>query len=299
MRSNDVIPFKNETSLVADCLAAINGVVLGKASVVELAVATLLARGSVLIEDRPGLGKTTLAKTLSRVFGLSFHRIQCTNDLLPMDILGRLDYASQPPRLIEGPIFASLVILDELNRAPARTQSAFLQAMEEGEITLEGATYALPRPQMFIATQNPADQVGANFLPESELDRFTLHLQLGYPDNESEKNILRGLPQGKLADVGEILNKKQVLDLQNSVSQITVSEKMLDLVIRFLNHARAQGAYLSPRVGRDLVRVSQALAFIRARNHVTPDDLKSCMQAVIGHRTRVADAIIQSFPFEV
>lgn len=291
---------QTEALLIADCLGAINSVVLGKSRVVELATATLFARGSILIEDRPGLGKTTLAKTLSKVFGLSFHRIQCTNDLLPMDILGRLDYATkEKPRLIEGPIFASLVILDELNRAPARTQSAFLQAMEEGEVTLEGATYALPRPQMFIATQNPADQVGTSFLPESELDRFTIHLQIGYPDNESEKSILRGLPQGKLSDIKEILNKKQVLDLQNQASTVKTSEMMLDLVIRFLNHARAQGAYLSPRVGRDLVRVSQALAFVRGRDHVIPDDLKFCMPAVIGHRTRVADGIIQSFPFEV
>ena len=148
----------SEAPLISDCLAAVNSVVLGKETVVKLALAAFFARGSILIEDRPGLGKTTLAKTLSRVLGLSFQRIQCTNDLLPMDILGRFDYVKDPPRFIEGPIFASIVILDELNRAPARTQSAFLQAMEEGEVTLEGKTYPLPRPQMFVGTQNPSDR---------------------------------------------------------------------------------------------------------------------------------------------
>ena len=273
--------------------------VLGKASAVKLAVAVLLARGSILIEDRPGLGKTTLAKTLSKVFGLSFQRIQCTNDLLPMDILGRVDLTStENPKLIPGPIFASIVILDELNRAPARTQSALLQAMEEGEVTLEGSTYALPKPQMFIATQNPSDQVGTSLLPESELDRFTLHLQMGYPDNESEKSILRGLPQGKLLAIKEILHQPQVLQLQEDVAAVTVSEKFIELVVHFLNHARSQGSFLSPRAGRDLVRVSQAVAHIEGRDHVTPSDLKFCMSAVISHRTRVANEIIHSFQFQ-
>ena len=289
----------DEISSIRDCLKAINGVVLGKEKVVKIAVAALLARGSILIEDRPGLGKTTLAKTLSKVFGLSFQRIQCTNDLLPMDILGRLDYTSKvQPRLIEGPIFASIVILDELNRAPARTQSAFLQAMEEGEITLEGGTYPLPRPQMFIGTQNPSDQVGTSFLPESELDRFTVHLQMGYPDNESEKSILRGLPQGKFTETKEVLSRDQVLKLQDCTAAIKVSEKFVELVIRFLNYARAEGAFLSPRAGRDLVRISQAVALIEGRDHVTPEDLKYCLSAVIGHRTEMANGIIQSFQFQ-
>ena len=156
------------------------------------------------------------------------------------------------PQLIQGPIFASIVILDELNRAPARTQSAFLQAMEEGEVTLEGQTFPLPRPQMFIGTQNPLDQVGTSFLPESELDRFTLQLLMGYPDNENERNIIRGLPQERYLEVHEVLNQEQLMQLQKRTTAIHVSDKFVDLVIRFLNHARTQGTFLSPRAGRDL-----------------------------------------------
>jgi MoxR-like ATPase len=280
-------------------LAHINSVVLGKSRVTELALAALLAKGSILIEDRPGLGKTTLAKTLSRVLGLSFQRIQCTNDLLPIDILGRVDFSDKAkPRLIEGPIFAQIVLLDELNRAPPRTQSAFLQAMEEGDVSLEGYTYPLPKPQMFIATQNPNDQIGTSLLPESELDRFTVHLSLGYPDAENEKLILRATPQEKLHTLPVSLSGEELKQLQNDVDAITVSEIFLDLVVRFLNFARTEGAMLSPRAGRDLVRVSQAIALIQERNFVVPDDLKRCMQAVIEHRIKDADGLIKRFPFQ-
>jgi MoxR-like ATPase len=281
-------------------LDAINSVVLGKPSVTELAFATLLAKGSILIEDRPGLGKTTLAKTLARVLGLSFQRIQCTNDLLPMDILGRLDYAANrdKPRLIEGPIFASIVLLDELNRAPPRTQSAFLQAMEEGEITLEGSTFELPNPQMFIATQNPSDQVGTTLLPESELDRFTVRLSMGYPDAENEKTILRAVPQEKLSGLAQVLNDADLRTLQSEVDSILVSEAVLDLVVRFLTYSRQEGAMLSPRAGRDLVRVAQAMAFLADRKHVLPEDVKRSMKAVIEHRVKDADALLAGFSFQ-
>jgi MoxR-like ATPase len=280
-------------------LASINSVVLGKNRVTELALATLLAKGSILIEDRPGLGKTTLAKTLSRVLGLSFQRIQCTNDLLPIDILGRVDFSNkEKPHLIKGPIFAQVVLLDELNRAPPRTQSAFLQAMEEGDVSLEGLTYALPKPQMFIATQNPNDQIGTSLLPESELDRFTVHLSLGYPDAENEKLILRATPQEKLHALPVSLTGAELAQLQKEVDTITVSESFLDLVVRFLNFARTEGAMLSPRAGRDLVRVSQAIARINERNFVLPDDLKRCMHAVIEHRIKDADGLIKRFPFQ-
>ena len=286
-------------SLSQKCLDAINTVVLGKSATVELAFAALLARGSILIEDRPGLGKTTLAKALSRVLGLSFQRIQCTNDLLPMDILGRIDFSiPNTPQFIKGPIFASIVLLDELNRAPSRSQSAFLQAMEEGEVTIEGATYPLPRPQMFIATQNPLDQVGTTHLPESELDRFTLHLSLGAPAAEFEKQIMRGVPQENLNRLQEILSRDELVTLQAEVENIKVSEAFLNLVVRFLHYSRAEGGFLSPRVGRDLVKVSQAVAVIRQRNFVTPEDLKFCLSAVIGHRLKDADGFIQRFSFQ-
>jgi MoxR-like ATPase len=286
-------------SQIQKCLQSMNSVVLGKQTATELALAALLARGTILIEDRPGLGKTTLAKALSRILGLSFQRIQCTNDLLPIDILGRMDFTTKDhPHFIEGPIFAAIVLLDELNRAPPRTQSAFLQAMEEGEVSIEGKTRALPMPQLFIATQNPLDQVGTSLLPESELDRFTIRLALGYPDSENEKRILRGIPQEHLNRLPEILSKEVLIRLQKQVEEVHVSESFLDLVIRFLNHVRTGGGFLSPRAGRDLVRVSRAIALIRERNFVTPDDLKSCMSAVIGHRSQDADEFIKRFAFQ-
>lgn len=287
------------SSLTQKCLDAINTVVLGKSTVTELAFAALLSRGSILIEDRPGLGKTTLAKALSRVLGLSFQRIQCTNDLLPMDILGRVDISTpQQPRFIKGPIFASIVLLDELNRAPSRSQSAFLQAMEEGEVTLEGKTYSLPQPQMFIATQNPLDQVGTTHLPESELDRFTIQLRLGTPDPEVEKQILMGVPQESLRRLPELLTNQELIGLQSEVEAVKVSDAFLDLVVRFLSHARATGGFLSPRAGRDMVRTSRAVAVLRQRNFVTPEDFKFCLPAVIGHRIKDADGFIQRFAFQ-
>lgn len=284
---------------IAHALSAVNSVLLGKQGAIKLAVAALLTGGSILIEDRPGLGKTTLAKTIAKVFGLSFNRIQCTNDLLPLDILGRLDFHSQTnAQLIEGPIFASIVILDELNRLPARTQSAFLQAMEEREVTIEGQTYQLPNPQMFIATQNPSDQIGTGLLPESELDRFTINLHLGYPDETSERSVLLGLPQNKFRELQTVLTKERVLELQRMVSQVKVSDKFLDLVVRFLSYVRAQGYFISPRAGRDMVRVSQSVALFESRDYVTPDDFKTCLHSVIAHRIPDAQKIIQNFQFQ-
>ena len=281
------------------CLNAINSVLLAKPSEVKLALATLLTGGSILIEDRPGLGKTTLAKTMAKVLGLSFNRIQCTNDLLPLDILGRVDFLTdRTPKFIEGPIFSSIVILDELNRAPARTQSAFLQAMEEREVTVEGQTYQLPNPQMFIATQNPSDHVGTGLLPESELDRFTISLQIGYPDRISERNILLGYPQQKFNSLEAVLNKNMVLELQNLSTKVKVSDLFLDLAARFLSHVRDQGVFISPRAGRDLVRVSQSVALLESRDYATPDDFKACLLSVISHRIPDAQRIIQDFQFQ-
>ena len=284
---------------IACCLSAINSVLLGKRSEVKLTLATLLTGGSILIEDRPGLGKTTLAKTMAKVLGLSFNRIQCTNDLLPLDILGRVDFLTdRTPKFIEGPIFSSIVILDELNRAPARTQSAFLQAMEEREVTVEGQTYQLPNPQMFIATQNPSDHVGTGLLPESELDRFTISLQIGYPDRISERNILLGYPQQKFNSLEAVLNKNMVLELQNLSTKVKVSDLFLDLAARFLSHVRDQGVFISPRAGRDLVRVSQSVALLESRDYATPDDFKACLLSVISHRIPDAQRIIQDFQFQ-
>jgi MoxR-like ATPase len=291
--------FMQNNKAILECLKAINSVVLAKPLEVKLALATLLAEGSILIEDRPGLGKTTLAKTIAKVLGLSFNRIQCTNDLLPMDILGRIEFLpDRTAKFVEGPIFASIVILDELNRAPARTQSAFLQAMEEGEVSVEGQTHKLPTPQMFIATQNPSDHIGTTLLPEAELDRFTISLSLGYPDQASERSILLGEPQKKINTLETVVSRETLMEFQVGSANIRVSELFLDLVTRFLAHIRTSGVFISPRAGRDIVRVSKSLALIDGRDHVLPEDFKSCVSAVIAHRIVDAKKAIYDFKFE-
>jgi MoxR-like ATPase len=290
---------KTENKDLSLCLDAINSVILAKKTEVKLVIATLLAGGSILIEDRPGLGKTTLAKTIARVLGLSFNRIQCTNDLLPLDILGRVEFlADRTQKFIEGPIFSSIVILDELNRAPARTQSAFLQAMEEKEVSLDGQTYQLPNPQMFIATQNPSDHIGTALLPESELDRFTISLHMGYPDPASEKSILLGTPQKTFHNLEKVLNREGLLELQDQAANVKVSDLFLVLVARFLSHVRNQDIFLSPRAGRDMVRVSQAMALIESRDYVIPDDFKACVSAVSSHRIPDIERMINGFEFQ-
>jgi len=278
-------------------LETLNSILLGKPREVELAFATFIARGSLLIEDRPGFGKTTLAKGLASVLALSFGRIQCTNDLLPMDIVGRTTSDRDGNLLfLKGPIFSEIVLLDELNRAPARTQSAFLQAMEEGEVTVDGVTTRLPAPQMFIATQNPSDHIGTALLPESELDRFTVSLSIGAPTPEVEKKILL---QSSRQDqsLKPVLSEQDCSALQTRADQIHVSETLLDLVVRFLNHARYQSAPLSPRAGKDLVRVSRSLSLLRGRDHVLPTDFKDALLPVIGHRVKNPHEIIESFSF--
>lgn len=281
----------------ARALETLNSILLGKPREVELAFATFLAGGSLLIEDRPGFGKTTLAKGLASVLGLSFSRIQCTNDLLPMDILGRVSFENPSKAVFhKGPIFAEVVLLDELNRAPARTQSAFLQAMEEGEVTLDGITSALPMPQMFIATQNPSDHIGTSPLPESELDRFMARISIGAPDPKTEHQILL---QGKRSNPtpDSVLGSAECLSLRSKANEIHVSETLLDLVVRFLNHARSNRTQLSPRAGKDLVRLTRALAFLRGRDHALPSDFKDALLPVISHRARNFHEISESFSF--
>ena len=278
-------------------LETLNSILLGKPREVELALATFIARGSLLIEDRPGFGKTTLAKGLASVLALSFGRIQCTNDLLPMDILGR----TCPDRdghlqFIKGPIFAQVVLLDELNRAPARTQSAFLQAMEEGEVTVDGVTTRLPIPQMFIATQNPSDHIGTTMLPESELDRFMARLSIGAPEPSVEKKILLQNSSQKQA-IKTVLSAEECSILQTRAEEIHVSETLLDLVVRFLQHARSREQMISPRAGKDLVRLSRAFALLRGRNHALPTDFQDALVPVIGHRMKNSHEIIESFSF--
>lgn len=277
-------------------LETLNSILLGKPREVELAFATFLARGSLLIEDRPGFGKTTLAKGLASVLALSFGRIQCTNDLLPMDILGR----TSPDRdghlqFIKGPIFAQVVLLDELNRAPARTQSAFLQAMEEGEVTVDGVTTPLPFPRMFIATQNPSDHIGTSS-SRSRSWIASWHAFRSVHRNLRLKKRSCFRVQGK-SRISNPLSSDECSDLQTRTEGIHVSETLLELVVRFLQHARSKGQMISPRAGKDLVGLTRAFALLRGRDHALPTDLQDALLPVIGHRMKNPHEIIESFSF--
>ncbi|HSH28659.1 MAG TPA: AAA family ATPase [Thiohalobacter sp.] len=275
---------------------ALNGIILGKGQTLRLALACLLARGHLLVEDLPGVGKTTLAHALAAVLGLDYQRIQFTSDLLPADILGIsiFDRESGSLRFHPGPVFAQLVLADEINRATPKTQSALLEAMEEGQVTLEGATRALPEPFFVIATQNPTHQIGTFPLPESQLDRFLMRLHLGYPDAAAERELLAGVSRRALIrDQAPLLSLAQLHELQTAVTRIHASPALLDYIQALLAATRDSGHYrsgLSPRAGLALLQAARAWALIDGRDHVLPDDLQAVLAAVVGHRLQPRDA---------
>ncbi len=274
------------------CLQAVNQVVLGKAPQVQLAMACLLARGHLLLEDLPGMGKTTLSHTLAKVLGLSFQRIQFTSDLLPGDILGTsvFDKESGQFTFHPGPIFAELVLADEINRATPKSQSALLEAMEEGQVTIEGATRPLPEPFFVIATQNPVTQSGTFALPESQLDRFLMRLSLGYPAHAAEKALLQG--QGRRAMLGRqepLLSHRELAELQQLVEQVHASDALIDYVLRLVEATRSQPQFawgLSPRAALGLLGAARAWALLANREYVIPEDVQAVLPAVAGHRLR-------------
>ena len=274
------------------CLATINQVVLGKEPQVRLALTCLLARGHLLIEDLPGMGKTTLSHALAQVLGLAFQRIQFTSDLLPGDILGTSVFDKDSGQFVfhPGPIFAELVLADEINRATPKSQSALLEAMEEGQVTIEGATRPLPEPFFVIATQNPVSSGGTFALPESQLDRFLMRLSLGYPAQAAERALLLGdSRRDLLARLEPLLDHAGLLAIQQAVAEVRVSDALVDYVLRLVEATRTQPQFawgLSPRASLALLAAARAWAFIDGRDYVIPEDVQAVLAPVVGHRLR-------------
>lgn len=273
----------------------IGQIILGKPAQIQQILACVLAQGHVLIEDVPGVGKTTLAHVFAKALGLSFQRIQFTSDLLPADILGVsiYDQANAQFKFHKGAIFTQLLLADEINRATPKTQSALLEAMEEKQITIEGDTYVLPQPFIVIATQNPSEQIGTFPLPESQLDRFTMRVSLGYPDKHAERQLLQGQSRKILIEqLQSLLSIKNLLALQAQVSKQIVSETLLDYIQALLRYSRESGRYrhgLSPRAGLTLLHSAQAWALLQQRDYVVPEDVQAILEPVAGHRLFAAD----------
>lgn len=268
----------------------VNGLVLGKAQEVRLAFVALLSGGHLLIEDLPGLGKTTLAHAMASSLGLGFQRVQFTSDLLPADVLGVsvYDAGSRQFQFHPGPVFTHVLLADEINRAPPRTQSALLEAMAEQQVTLDGVTHPLPDPFFVIATQNPVDLSGTFPLPDSQLDRFLLRLALGYPNPESERELLRGTDRRHLiAQATARLSEVEVRTLREAVGQVHASEALITYVQALLARSRQHAGVrvgLSPRAGLALLRAAKAHALLLGRAHVVPEDVQTLFVAVAGHR---------------
>lgn len=276
--------------LISATLDTLNKTILGKENQVRLALCGLLAGGHLLLEDLPGMGKTTLAHALAKVCGLEYQRMQFTSDLLPADVIGTpiFDRATSDFTFHRGPVFSQVFLADELNRASPKAQSALLEAMEEQQVSVDGSTYALPKPFFVIATQNPQSQAGTFPLPESQLDRFLLRISLGYPDATAERAMLRGADgRSQLATLEPILNQQRLQALQSLVPQVKLSDTLLDYVQRLLACTRDSEqcqSGLSPRGAQALVRSAQSWALLQARSHVLPEDVQAVFSAVAGHR---------------
>ena len=287
------------TPALQQALNQINRIVLGKENQVRLCLACLLARGHLLIEDVPGVGKTTLAHALARTLGLDFHRIQFTSDLLPADILGAAIYDRDSGQFSfhPGPIFAQVILADEINRASPKAQSALLEAMEEGQVSIEGETRPLPSPFFVIATQNPSDQIGAFPLPESQLDRFLLRIRLGFPDHTAERALLRGEDRRDLlADLTSAITPVEFIAQQKRALQVHVSDALLDYLQALIAASRQDARFiagLSPRAGLGLMRVAQAWAYLAGRDFVQPEDVQAVLPALTPHRLFPAVGLIQ------
>ncbi len=282
------------TARLIRLLEAANQIILGKDHEIRLALACVIARGHLLIEDVPGVGKTTLAHTLAQLMGLQFQRVQFTSDLLPADIIGVSIFDRDTSRFHfhPGPIFAQLVLADEINRASPKTQSALLEAMGERQVTADGSTFDLPEPFFVIATQNPAYQIGTFPLPESQLDRFLLRIRLGYPDPLAERALLMGEDRRSLLERRTpALRPDDLIALQHAARSVHVAERLIDYVQALLSatrHDTELAAGLSPRAGLGLLSVARAWALMQGRDHVLPEDVQSLFPHVAGHRLHLA-----------
>jgi MoxR-like ATPase len=277
-------------------LETLETVILGKPEQIRLCLACLLARGHLLIEDVPGVGKTTLAHALAHVLGLAWQRVQFTSDLLPADIIGVsvFDRSSQRFNFRQGPVFTQLLLADEVNRASPRTQSALLEAMEERQVSADGTTYALPDPFFVVATQNPHEQLGTFALPESQLDRFLMRVTLGYPDAAHERALLRGGERRELlAAMPAALSPAAVVRLQRQVRAVHIADALLDYTQTLIASTRERPDLklgLSPRAGQGLLRAAQAWAYLNARPAVLPEDVQAVLPAVVAHRLERRDS---------
>ncbi|WP_233198706.1 MULTISPECIES: AAA family ATPase [Luteimonas] len=280
---------------LAQAQQQVNSLVLGKHDAVTMSFVALLADGHILIEDLPGLGKTTLAHAIAATVGLDFQRVQFTSDLLPSDVVGVSIYDGTARRFEfhGGPVFTNVLLADEINRAPPRTQSALLEAMAEHQVTVDGVTHALPDPFFVIATQNPVDLSGTYPLPDSQLDRFLLRLNLGYPDRDAERALLSGTDRRTLiAGVMPQLGSDDIAQLRAAVNAIHASPALIDYVQALLARSRQHPGVrvgLSPRAGLALLRAARALALLEGRSHALPDDVQRLFPAIAAHRL-VADA---------
>ncbi|QBJ78472.1 MoxR family ATPase [Aquitalea sp. USM4] len=268
----------------------LNTLILGKSRAVRLALTCLIARGHLLIEDVPGVGKTTLAHGLAAVLGLHYQRVQFTSDLLPADILGVNIYQRETGsfRFHQGPVFSQLLLADEINRASPKVQSALLEAMEERQVSIDGESHPLPQPFFVIATQNPSEQLGTFPLPESQLDRFLMRISLGYPAADAERALLLGQDRRSLlADMTPCLQGDGLLQLQQKAAALTVTADLADYVLALLQATRQESSFLSglsPRAGLALLSAARAWAMLEGRDHVLPEDVKAIFPAVAGHR---------------
>ncbi|MGO8754488.1 MAG: AAA family ATPase [Gallionellaceae bacterium] len=278
-------------------IAQAEQVILGKPHQIRLALACLLARGHLLIEDLPGVGKTTLAHALARSLGLQFQRIQFTSDMLPADILGVSIFQrdSNEFKFHPGPIFAQMILADEVNRAMPKTQSALLEAMEEQQVTIEGVTRPLPVPFFVIATQNPTYQIGTFPLPESQLDRFLMRIQLGYPDAQAERGLLAGVERREIVSrFTPQMEAAELLALQQQVRQVFGSPALLDYVQAIVRHTRESARYvhgLSPRAGLSLLAAARAWALLDGRDAVIPEDVQAVLPGVASHRLQSVQGV--------
>ncbi len=302
---NAQAPTEVHAAAVNRVLETLGMVILGKPEQIRLCFACLLARGHLLIEDVPGVGKTTLAHALAHVLGLNWQRVQFTSDLLPADIVGVsvFDRASQRFDFRQGPIFTQLLLADEVNRASPRTQSALLEAMEERQVSADGTTYPLPEPFFVVATQNPHEQLGTYALPESQLDRFLMRVTLGYPDASSERELLRGGERRELLPtIAPALAAHSVIDLQHAVRAVHVADALLDYTQALIARSRERADLklgLSPRAGQGLIRAAQAWAYLDARSAVLPEDVQAVLPAVVAHRLELREPLGPGEHFDI
>ncbi len=283
-------------NIFSPLLASANTIIIGKERQIKLAICCLLAKGHLLIEDLPGMGKTTLSHLLAKLFDLEFQRIQFTSDMMPADIIGTSIFNKEQHEFvfIKGPVFSQVVLADEINRSSAKTQSALLEAMEENQVSIDRQTYPLEQPFFVIATQNPRYQAGTFSLPESQLDRFLMCLQLGYPDAITERKILSAQGHREaLNHIQPLFSINELINLQLKVSKIHVADAVLDIVQAILKRSRESQLFitgLSPRAGIALINAAKAWAFIHNRSMVIADDIQQVLLPVISHRLQSVDS---------